>query len=119
MYGSLSYLSIYAFLLTMKSFFCIVCNFPRVLLDIYEAVNVHQLIACAAKNQEQFPFWTWISLSVSHFLLVVNSSINVVVYCLLGSKFRNEFLKIFDAFAYRTGCRKRRRHGFGNHGGRR
>ena len=93
-------------------------NLPRILLDINEAATIRQARLCSDAGKNEFPLWSLLCLSVAHFLLVVNSSINVVIYCLLGSKFRGEFVKIIDLFAYRMGCRKRRRHGLGNRGAR-
>ena len=95
----------------------LVTNFPRVLLDIHEAATIRQAQQCMDAGKNQFSLWSMLCLSVAHFLLVVNSSINVVIYCLVGSQFRTELVKILDLFAYRIGCRKRRRHGFGNRGG--
>ena len=90
-----------------------VTNLPRVILDIHEAATIRMAQECADAGKEQFALWSMLCLSVAHFLLVLNSSINVVIYCLTSSQFRTELVKIFDLFAYRMGCRKRRRHGLG------
>ena len=93
--------------------FFLVTNLPRVILDIHEAATIRMAQECADAGKEQFALWSMLCLSVAHFLLVLNSSINVVIYCLTSSQFRTELVKIFDLFAYRMGCRKRRRHGLG------
>ncbi len=37
-----------------------------------------------------FSLWSLILINVSHFLLVLNSSTNILIYCLLSSKFREQ-----------------------------
>ena len=46
--------------------------------------------SCLCHTKCSFPFF----FSVSHFLLVVNSATNILVYCLLSSRFREECAKI-------------------------
>ena len=99
-------------------FLTLVTNFPRVLLDIHEAATIKQAQLCSEADQNQFALWSMLCLSVAHFLLVLNSSFNVVIYSLTSSQFRTELVKIFDLLAYRMGCRKRRKHGLGTRNGR-
>ena len=51
------------------------------------------------------PVIVWILTSFNNFCLVLNSSINFVVYCLVGRSFRNTLVKIFDV---RSSIRRRR-----------
>ena len=91
----------------------LVTNLPRVILDIHEAATIRIAQRCGEAGKDQFALWSMLCLSVAHFLLVLNSSLNVVIYCFTSSQFRTELVKIFDLFAYRMGFRKRRRHGLG------
>ena len=58
---------------------------------------------CQEAGKNGFPLWTEIAISVSHLLLVVNSSTNIFVYCFLSSPFRAECAKL-----YQSVCRKLR-----------
>ena len=39
-------------------------------------------------GQNGFPFWVLLFIPVSHLLLVVNSSANLLIYCLCNAQFR-------------------------------
>ena len=68
----------------------LVCHFPRILLSIYELAIIRQSHACEAAGFPPFPVSILVTISVSHFLLVFNSATNMLVYCLLSSRFREE-----------------------------
>jgi hypothetical protein len=72
----------------------LVCHTPRILLDIHEVATIANTNTCRQLGRDYFSLWSLLLLSASHFLLVVNSSVNMVVYCLFGSKFRAEFKHI-------------------------
>lgn len=74
----------------------LVCHAPRIILDINELATIKMSEYCASVGKYQYSFWSIIVLNISHFLLVVNSSVNMIVYCLLGSRFRAEVKKIID-----------------------
>lgn len=84
-------------------FIFIICHFPRVLLDVHELATISNKQKCKAQGQSTFPFWSHLCLSISQFLLVVNSAVNMVVYCLLGSKFRSEVMKTARHFSAKAG----------------
>ena len=50
---------------------------------------------CMAKNKLNSPFYVWILTSFNNFFLVFNSSINFVVYCFVGRRFRNTLVSFF------------------------
>ena len=79
-------------------FIFLICHSPRIILDIHELMTIKQSEYCNEINEFSYSAWSVILLSVSHFLLVVNSSVNMIVYCLLGSRFRKEIRKMFDTF---------------------
>ncbi|CAB4060863.1 unnamed protein product [Lepeophtheirus salmonis] len=67
----------------------VVCNSLRLILNFYDFTVVEEIIDCERKGVGRFPPpWIVCSVSVSHFLLMVNSSVNFLVYCFAGTKFR-------------------------------
>lgn len=68
----------------------LICNFPRLMLNIDELARIRNVMWCAESGQRQFPLWTHYVMYVSHLLLVINSSINIIIYSCLSSKFRQE-----------------------------
>lgn len=56
--------------------------------------------------QVSFAFFrSLIMISISHILLVVNSSTNIFIYCFLSSKFRQECAKLYQAFCNKVCCK--------------
>ena len=74
----------------------LVCHAPRIILDINELATIKISEYCESIGALEYSFWSILVLNISHFLLVVNSSVNMIVYCLLGSRFRAEVKKIMD-----------------------
>ena len=68
----------------------LVCHFPRLALNIHELFNLGEAMRCEDRGRPGFSVWSLVLISISHFLLVVNSSTNILIYCLLSSKFREE-----------------------------
>jgi hypothetical protein len=68
----------------------LVCHFPRLLLNIHELVTIREALECTDRGQQGFSLWSLVLIHISHFLLVLNSSTNCLIYCLLSSKFREE-----------------------------
>ena len=54
-----------------------------------------EAVLCSEKGYPPFSVWSLIFISISHFLLVLNSATNILVYCLLSTKFREECANIF------------------------
>ena len=50
---------------------------------------------CTERGQLNSPFYVWILTSFNNFFLVLNSSINFVVYCFVGRRFRNTLISFF------------------------
>ena len=90
----------YVFLVIVIAFF--ICHLPRIILSIHEMWTVNITIKCAQRGHWSFPIWALIMSQFSHFLLVINSSINCLIYCLLSSRFR----KIVAQYAKKWGCYK-------------
>ncbi|CAB4058994.1 unnamed protein product [Lepeophtheirus salmonis] len=73
----------------------LICNFPRIYLNFHEIMILDNAMACYEAGKAGFPAWFWITASLSHLLLVINSSINMFVYCLYNTKFREVARTIF------------------------
>ena len=71
----------------------LVLHFPRVALDFYELATMEKTRACEKAGKLNLHLWPTLAVITSQLLLVVNSSVNMVVYCCLGSKFRAEVFK--------------------------
>ena len=57
-------------------------------------------------NKEPFAVWVHIVTNISHLLLVINGSVNSLIYCCFSSRFRMQVVKYFDQFALRVGLKK-------------
>ena len=74
----------------------IICHSPRMILDINELFNLKNTNDCYAKNMPHVHLWIFIMMHVSHFCLVLNASLNMVVYGFLCPSFQKEFKSIFS-----------------------
>ena len=71
----------------------LICHFPRIINSLYEVATIHKSLLCAKARKPQFSLWSLMMISISHVLLVFNSATNMLVYCLLSSKFRSECVR--------------------------
>ena len=69
----------------------LICNLPRLILNMHEITVIHIVNKCTHTDLGGFPAWSIALGFVSHVLLVLNSSINLMIYCLVGAKFRQVF----------------------------
>ena len=68
----------------------VLCNTLRVFLNMYEMSVAEEIVSCEKKGVGRMPpAWIVCTVSVSHLLLMINSSVNFLVYCVAGSKFRS------------------------------
>ncbi len=74
----------------MQVFF--VCHAARITLDVYEFSNLDRILGCPRPGWRPAP-WAMALLPVSHFLMVLNSSTNFFIYCLVGHTFRRELCR--------------------------
>ncbi|TRY77341.1 hypothetical protein TCAL_10524 [Tigriopus californicus] len=65
-----------------------ICNLPRIFLHMYETSVMEKALECSRLRQRSFPAWVWVMTSVSHLFLVINSSVNLLIYCLWNAQFR-------------------------------
>merc|ERR1711953_549770 len=81
------------------------CHFLRVFLNLHEMIVISHALKCSQARQRSFPMWAIITNYFSHFLLVVNSSVNMIIHCILNSAFRAEFIKLYRKIAKYMRCR--------------
>ena len=86
-------------------FIFLICHLPRILLDVYELAIVDKAQFCSEHGNpdDALSFWPVILICVSHLFLVISSSTNMIVYCLLGTKFRMEAKKTYKSI-FQTIC---------------
>ena len=71
----------------------LVCHFPRIFLSLHEMLVIRNTMACSNVGYYSFPLWALLFAQFSHILLVLNSSMNSVIYCMVSSKYRAQALK--------------------------
>ena len=64
------------------------CNTLRILLNMHEITVIEEIHPCRCSNLGGFPVWILILGFLSPILLVINSSVNLLIYCVFGTKFR-------------------------------
>ena len=88
------------------------CHILRIILDLEELISYEDLNETMEKAQkngelcEGVQFWTMITTDISHFLIIVNASINFFIYCFLSKQFRgvlkDELTKVVKLFGNGT-----------------
>ncbi|XP_040583841.1 FMRFamide receptor [Lepeophtheirus salmonis] len=78
------------------------CHTTRIILDIIEFSHLEKVIQCPKSHRRMWspPYWAQVLYHVSHFTMMINSSFNFVVYCLVGHTFRREFCRAFGLSGY-------------------
>ena len=69
-----------------------ICHSLRLLLDFYEMILIKTVLDCVKNKQAGFPKWFLITKSFSALMLVINSSVNMIIYCCLNSGARKHVL---------------------------
>ena len=73
----------------------IICHSIRSIINTYECIQL------AIYGQlKHWPDWIQTLVHVNHFALVVNSSINILIYCVKDEKFRNVMWKTLGLTRY-------------------
>ena len=65
----------------------------------YKLCSIQYTLECMKHGPGGLKLWSLVMVSVSHFLLVVNCSSNILVYCFMCTKFREEAGKMLKAFS--------------------
>ena len=71
----------------------LICHVPRLFLGLHEAWITNQTISCAKAGFSPFPLWATIMNQFSHLVLVINSSVNCLIYSVMSSRFRKAALQ--------------------------
>ena len=68
----------------------LICSIPRLIILMHETVIIDTLKCCISENRigAGFPVWNLIIGKTSDILLILNPSLNFVVYCVVNKKFR-------------------------------
>ena len=73
------------------------CHFLRLMINFYEMMVFQTAIACELAGKNDFPLWGFMSITCSEFMLVLNSSLNIVIYCCINGNFRKK-MKLWKDF---------------------
>ena len=77
----------------------VVSNMPRIMLGFQEVVNTRTIIDCIEKDVQYIPSLTFFKVdSVARLLMIVNSSVNFLVYCAGSTAFQVSHTKNFFFF---------------------
>ena len=67
----------------------IVCHSFRFFLAFYQVSTAETTRLCIERGREAaHPSWLYVISAVNHLMLMVNSSVIFIIYCVVGSKFR-------------------------------
>ena len=74
----------------------IVCHSLRGIIFIYILVNLDHVHTCNETDSSTFlgPLWFYIIFSLNCVLFAINSSVNMVIYCCINSKFRKHLISL-------------------------
>ena len=70
----------------------IVCNTFRVIIEIDNMIGSKTVEECHKAGKPQFSLWSIIVGPLSEFMMVLNSSINMVIYSCLNASFRKHVI---------------------------
>jgi len=73
------------------------CHSLKFFLVFYKELDVARTLRNLDCGWESFPTWMFILKPVSHLLLVLNSSLNFLIYCFVGARFRVQFRRALSS----------------------
>ena len=91
----------------------IICNMPRLVLGLFEVTRfatnnkiisftnylchrIPTILKCFHMKILYFtPLEQWLCDFIARYLVILNSSVNFIIYCLVGSEFRKAFGQVF------------------------
>ena len=74
----------------------LICHIPRVVLNCTEFFLVDQIIECP--DHFMPPNWNLCLASVNHALLIINASINFIIYTSVGDSFKKALRKLVERY---------------------
>ena len=82
----------------------VICNFPRLILNLFEHLLQDEMMnnidKCGCKRE---PPWFTILCSISHFLLTFNSSANFIIYGSTEEKFKKTLKSLNNSLVHKAG----------------
>ena len=81
----------------------ILCHALRILLSFQEAIVIKNVMACTSAGKPIFPRWAVITNQFSELILVLNSSVNLIIYCCFNKAFRQHMLSCKNHFFSKLG----------------
>ena len=73
-------------------------NIPRVILGVFEVSTIPNILECRRRHCRYFISpGRWVADSIIRFLLMLNSSLNFIIYCFHGSTFRRTLFSIIHS----------------------
>ena len=72
----------------------VICHSLRGIVYIYILVRLQSVHTCNEAGSVTFigPLWVYILFSINCILLEINSSVNMIIYCCINSKFRRHLI---------------------------
>ena len=65
----------------------VLCHIPRSVLAIIAVATVETPVSCMERHRQYYPpAYLLYSESVSHLLLLTNSSVNFLIYCVVATR---------------------------------
>lgn len=75
----------------------VISNMPRILAGAQEVTNTHLIIHCIENKTQYIPSMDFYKLDfVARLLMVINSSINFLVYCAVSTPFKRAFYDLLS-----------------------
>ena len=76
----------------------VVLNIPRVILGVFEVSTIPNILECRRRHCRYFvSHGRWVADSIIRFLLMLNSSLNFIIYCFHGSTFRRTLFSMIQS----------------------
>ena len=71
----------------------VICNLPCLILNMHEIFVLDDIDRCKETLLGGFPLWSILFGFLSDIFLVINSSANLFIYCIIEAKFRKQFCR--------------------------
>ena len=68
----------------------IACHALRIFIHSHDMFTIWDIIKCQSNGLPWFSLWEILSIEVNELMLVVNSSVNTIIYCCLNKTFRKD-----------------------------
>ena len=83
----------------------ILLSIPKVFLALYEVSTIPTILDChQRKCRYHISPGRWVADSIIRYLVMLNSSINFIIYCFVGSNFRQTLLRSLQAWLCKSKC---------------